>query len=94
MKAAQFIDFDDFRDSGQAGSICFMENVEAGVQGFGIKCAGCGHESYLTVDGESHGWKWDGNREHPTLTPSVFHTKEKGGCGWHGYLRSGEWVPV
>jgi hypothetical protein len=32
-------------------------------------------------------WDWDGQREHPTFTPSV-------NCGkcWHGYIRAGRTV--
>lgn len=32
-------------------------------------------------------WKWDGNKETPTLEPSINHIEH-----WHGYLRGGEWV--
>lgn len=44
---------------------------------------------------EGHGdpgakWKWDGNREKPTLTPSILDGGDC--CGWHGWLRNGEWV--
>lgn len=38
-------------------------------------------------DGPS--WEWDGNREKPTLMPSVQKTSP---CRWHGWLRAGEWV--
>lgn len=34
-------------------------------------------------------WLWDGNREKPTLTPSILATV---GCRWHGYLTNGEFV--
>ncbi len=35
-------------------------------------------------------WGWDGNRDRPTLTPSINCIAEKdgkptGGCGWHGW---------
>ncbi len=30
-------------------------------------------------------WKWDGNRECPTLTPSIDCS-----CGWHGVITKGE----
>jgi hypothetical protein len=33
-------------------------------------------------------WNWDGNRELPTLTPSILIVGE---CGWHGFLTGGEW---
>lgn len=31
-------------------------------------------------------WKWDGNLDQPTLTPSIQFTT---GCRWHGYLTAG-----
>lgn len=31
-------------------------------------------------------WEWDGNREAPTLSPSILHHSEP---KWHGYLRAG-----
>jgi hypothetical protein len=35
-------------------------------------------------------WDWDGEREEPTLNPSVHFNK--GGHGeWHGWLRQGRW---
>lgn len=39
-------------------------------------------------------WGWDGNRECPTLTPSVNCIAEKdgqstSGCGWHGFITNG-----
>lgn len=45
----------------------------------------------LPIKDGSH-WTWDGNREAPTLTPSILHWG--GGRGqpatWHGYLRAGK----
>lgn len=41
-------------------------------------------------------WKWDGNREAPTLTPSILiyqmaeGTGERIGEHWHGFLTAGE----
>lgn len=37
-------------------------------------------------------WVWDEDTENPTLEPSILSDKNKGGCGWHGYLRKGIWV--
>jgi Family of unknown function (DUF6527) len=46
--------------------------------------------------GTSTGWHWDGNRDKPTLTPSlglgVSHDNTVGPDGvyhWHGFLRAG-----
>lgn len=32
-------------------------------------------------------WDWDGNREAPTLSPSILHHSEP---KWHGFLRAGK----
>lgn len=34
-------------------------------------------------------WGWDGNRTHPTLTPSIRRTT---GCKFHGHLTAGIWT--
>ncbi|MDY6979357.1 MAG: DUF6527 family protein [Pseudomonadota bacterium] len=36
-----------------------------------------------------HHWQWDGNREKPTLSPSLHLPGH-----WHGYLRGGEFKSV
>jgi Family of unknown function (DUF6527) len=33
-------------------------------------------------------WKWDGNKEAPTFSPSI----NCGGCGWHGFIEKGRCV--
>lgn len=36
-------------------------------------------------------WKRTGDTfDTLTLTPSILRSKEKGGCGWHGYITAGE----
>lgn len=50
---------------------------------------GCGRDGWLPFRPEtSPSWEWDGNREKPTLKPSVLQV---GGCRWHGWLRAGVW---
>lgn len=41
------------------------------------------------LDGKSdeQAWRWDGNLEQPTLTPSI---QKMNGCRWHGYLVGGQ----
>ena len=34
-------------------------------------------------------WDWDGNRTHPTFSPSINCAAH---CGWHGYIRAGRCV--
>lgn len=33
-------------------------------------------------------WEWDGNREAPTVSPSI-NCNGAAGCGWHGWIRKG-----
>jgi hypothetical protein len=38
-------------------------------------------------------WKWNGDKEKPTLSPSILvYPREGFSKGWHGYLRDGELV--
>jgi hypothetical protein len=49
---------------------------------------GCGLTGALAFrPGPRPSWHWDGNRDKPTLSPSVHHVGH-----WHGYLRAGVWV--
>lgn len=55
---------------------------------------GCGRQGFLAFRGaprpperaERPSWIWDGNRDAPTLSPSVHHVGH-----WHGWLRAGMW---
>lgn len=49
----------------------------------------CGCGAFLGVSFEPGRWTWDGNREVPTVTPSILHTDD---CRWHGYLTAGEFL--
>ena len=48
---------------------------------------GCAKVRSVPVKGERK-WNWNGDRELPTLTPSI---KIVGECNWHGWLTKGEW---
>jgi hypothetical protein len=43
-------------------------------------------------------WGWNGDRERPTLVPSINCRAVKddgspaGGCGWHGHITAGEYA--
>lgn len=57
-----------------------------------------GHGFGCMLDG-SRGWTWDGNRESPTLTPSILTSITWGPERqyielWHGYLTNGRFVSV
>lgn len=41
----------------------------------------------------SIGWQWNGNKELPTLTPSILIKAYEGWTdGWHGYLTDGKLI--
>lgn len=44
---------------------------------------------------ENNGWTRDcDDFEKMTISPSVYQPKEKGGCGWHGWVRNGEIISL
>lgn len=67
----------------------FIAECPAGDFGVHYVCPGCGVRDFMGVKGGdwNEGHEWDGNRESPTLKPSVLHRL----CGWHGYLEEGNW---
>ncbi|MFO1038146.1 MAG: DUF6527 family protein [Geminicoccaceae bacterium] len=40
-------------------------------------------------NGVGASWEWDGDREQPTITPSI-DCRE---CGWHGWITKGQLIP-
>lgn len=53
-------------------------------------CRPCGCDVIGALDFKPHpspSWHWDGNREKPTLTPSVHQVGH-----YHGWLRAGTWI--
>lgn len=65
-------------------------------------CPACGENHFLGVISARHngGWKWNGDKEKPTLVPSIYfasghqHNGHDNGCRWHGYLTEGTWKGV
>jgi hypothetical protein len=63
--------------------------------GIHFRCPGCGE--VIAIDNgmyepNSHP-KWAINFETLTATPSILHSRDGRGCGWHGYLTNGVLVP-
>lgn len=94
-------------DSKIAGSFTYSDEDGDGKPSYMFySCpCGCGSIGALQLHGphaakakdEHPYWEWDGNREKPTLTPSIRHSTYVNGVNvehWHGYLRSGRFVSV
>ena len=70
------------------GAFKYFADGKNSPAGMNYVCpCGCGALAPLYFKPEpSPSWHWDGNREQPTLTPSVHHQGH-----WHGYLKAGVW---
>jgi len=77
-------------DSNITGAFEFEES-ERGL--FYICPCGCGQHGYIGFRGKTEperpSWIWDGNREKPTLSPSIQKTS---GCKTHCHLINGIWT--
>jgi hypothetical protein len=72
-----------------AGEFKFWRQPEAASEGgLHFKCP-CGCGALLGVSFGPNGWTWDGNRDKPTVTPSI---RDMAGCLWHGFLTAGEFI--
>jgi hypothetical protein len=82
------VNFDDLFENGQKGDWAFSSDSARIAVRYG--------ETHLkgTVIlpiNVSHGWQWDGNRESPTLSPSILvESVPNWNDGWHGFLRNGK----
>lgn len=64
-----------------------------------LLCPACGSMHAVGVKpGDPNGWEWNGQKDTPTLSPSIFFADGHGhrpngnpDCRWHGWLRDGVW---
>jgi len=74
-------DFQFYKESATSDAI--------GGMMFSCPC-GCGAVIGVNLSpntGNGPPWNWDGNKEAPTITPSVRHLD---GCKWQGWIKNGE----
>lgn len=83
MKAHICTTYDEFEKAG-LGAVIYTE-----PKGALIKCPGCGSESALDERGRDNHPSWVMDKQTHTFTPSIHHQR---GCGWHGWLKNGEFV--
>lgn len=90
---------DDIRGPrGDAPGAIEIRSLYGEVRGLACRCpCGCGEELWLPTrpagspDKGSHPrWEYDGDRERPTIHPSVHNTGLP--CQWHGWLKAGVWT--
>lgn len=75
--------YDDMGNGIDRGDYEFAVDSTGEVSTMLISCPGCGEVQGLPLKI----WSWNGNRELPTLSPSINHV----GC-WHGWLIAGEFI--
>lgn len=83
-------DLHDLFENGKAGDWCFEHNPETIVIIFGP-------DPFYDIvicpinDPSRISWDWNGDKEHPTLSPSIrIMGKYTGGADrWHGFLENG-----
>lgn len=82
---------DGYSSEMRAGDFYFVDQADGSVWGLNHVCPRCGHLGGMKF-GDAGAWSWNGNREAPTCTPSILHSKET--CGWHGFLTAGEFIEI
>lgn len=100
MKARQVleikIDTDDTSNDvlgvGEPGDYAFVYRTEEGEDATHV-IAGihflCPRRNIHGITFRAGSWQWDGNRDKPTITPSIASQE----CGMHVFMTAGEWVP-
>lgn len=80
----------------EKGDFCIIDPGDAqfntSCTGIGFVCPCCGDSRFIPLKpSDPNGWGFDGNRDRPTITPSIFfnmhHPQAK--CHWHGYITAG-----
>ena len=74
------------KDQPVPGDFAFYSDIDGEDAGVLLCCPGCHNVLSLAIRSKDRPrWSWDGNRDAPTLNPSINHV----GC-WHGWLKAGE----
>lgn len=83
-------DWNDLEQYGQLGDWSFTANEDH----IAVRWPDGTERGYLYAipisrEGDSQHWGWDGNRESPTLSPSIDRHPSWLCPGWHGWMRAG-----
>lgn len=79
----------------QPGDVMPMRDESGAVWGFALRCPGCNAASEIPLRPWRTRPSWEVTAGDPltgaglTLSPSIHHDTDLGGCGWHGHLVNG-----
>jgi len=97
VRGRMLANIDEWLQAGRPGDWCFAETV-SGIPLLHVWIPdgteqGAPHGLHLNAtDSGGPFWQWDGNREAPTLEPSILRHPHRDRPGWHGHMRQGELV--
>lgn len=82
---------DDLKTNGQKGDWAFIENDTRIAIRYGENAL----SGMTIIPISDKGWQWNGNKDAPTLTPSILvKPYPKWTEGWHGFLTDGKLVTI
>lgn len=81
------VDWVDLKDGEYAFISTYGKNTLCAIV---FKCPGCNNPLSVSLKDHRGEPGWNINFETLTATPSILHSRNGKGCGWHGYLTNGE----
>jgi hypothetical protein len=88
VKCSEIDGFENLKENEYAFLVTYSEGKNCSIV---YKCPGCNKAVIITDKDSGHNnAHWEIDFETLTAKPSIVHDKNKGGCGWHGYLTDGE----
>lgn len=86
-KGKHYEDGKEFVNNSKPGDWFFFEGGDIYIHIPGV--GRCQFNLNLDPEYSPPRWKWDGNREAPTITPSLHVVNH-----WHGWMKNGELISV
>ena len=80
------VDWIDFKEGEYAFLVTYKEHTLCAIA---FKCPGCDQPLCISLKDHKEEPGWKINFETLTATPSILHSRNGKGCGWHGYLTDG-----
>ncbi len=77
-----------YTDCKNPGDYYFADEYKAIIYMCPTGCGALGNIPLEPYDNHAY-WNWNGDKENPSLTPSI---QKLDGCRWHGFFTNGEWI--